>query len=623
MIYLFEEFTQLQCLQPDISDFIRTRNSEGYWIWNIENFTDRWYSEGFWNNLGYYNKEEFEQPHFWQSVIIEEDLDYCNDNISKFLLNPECEFDQLLRYRHANGDIVWIHCKGKVVYNELGEPYRMLGITSQKGYIHFQQDYQNLLEHTNKVARIGHWEVNLKTQKIYWSKITREIHEVNSAFNVTIASAMAFYDNEETGELLVQSFRNAITNGVQYDKELLITTAQGNQRWVRAIGIPEMENGTCKRIYGLVQDIDTEVRNIRLLGHQEELFRNTFENASIGMALVSLTGEWLRVNESLCKMLGYDKEQFYKLTFQDITHPADLSSDLDQVHALIDGKADSFMMEKRYFHKNGDIVWAILAVSIIRDKSGNPLHFVSQITDISSRKLATKKIESLLEITQNQNKRLLNFAHIVSHNLRSHTGNLSMLMDLITIEVPVFANNEYFEMVNQAVTNLSETINHLNQVILVHTKTRDDLKYINLSTFITKALNGLNGLILDHNAIINNMVDDTVEIKFVPAYLDSVLLNLISNALKYRDPKRRLTINLSTETANDYQTLTISDNGLGIDMETCGDRIFGMYKTFHNNPEARGIGLFITKNQIEAMDGKIEVASTVGQGTTFKVYFKK
>ena len=122
--------------------------------------------------------------------------------------------------------------------------------------------------------------------------------------------------------------------------------------------------------------------------------------------------------------------------------------------------------------------------------------------------------------------------------------------------------------------------------------------------------------------IINNISDD-VHISAVPTYADSILMNFITNAVKYKSPDRDPIIELSTTRTNGYTVLSIKDNGLGIDLNKYGDKLFGMYKTFHNNDEARGIGLYITKNQIDAMDGKVTTTSEVGKGTTFNIHFNE
>ncbi|OCC28252.1 Histidine kinase [Leptospira interrogans serovar Canicola] len=103
--------------------------------------------------------------------------------------------------------------------------------------------------------------------------------------------------------------------------------------------------------------------------------------------------------------------------------------------------------------------------------------------------------------------------------------------------------------------------------------------------------------------------------------MESILLNFLTNAVKYRHPDRVPEITLNAERQENRLILSIKDNGLGIDMKKYGDKLFGMYKTFHNNKDAKGIGLFITKNQVEAMGGKIEVESRLNNGTTFRIIF--
>jgi PAS domain S-box-containing protein len=133
------------------------------------------------------------------------------------------------------------------------------------------------------------------------------------------------------------------------------------------------------------------------LAESEERFRGAFEFAAIGMALVAPDGRWLRVNPSLCRIVGYSPEELLATTFQAITHPEDLDTDVEFVKRMLEGSIPHYQMEKRYFHKDGHVVWILLSVSLVRDADGRPLYFVSQIQDISARKEAeTRLIESEL-----------------------------------------------------------------------------------------------------------------------------------------------------------------------------------------------------------------------------------
>jgi PAS domain S-box-containing protein len=354
----------------------------------------------------------------------------------------------------------------------------------------------------------------------------------------------------------------------------------------------------------------------------EERFRRAFEHAAIGMAIVSLQGKWLRINSSLFNILGYQPSELLRLSFQDLTHPEDLNKDLNLLNEVINGTRDSYQLEKRYFHKKGHVVWVILAVSIVKNGNGKPLHFISQLTDISKVKAAEYEIKSVLEVTSDQNRRLLNFAHIVSHNLRSHSGNLSMLLNFIETDVDEQSRQELFKMFRHAASNLQETIGHLNEVVAVNTSITENLTSINLRKAIHGAVGNVEALLKAADAICINEVHHDVFIDAIPAYLDSILLNFLTNAIKYHSPDRKPVIVLRATAEENQVILSIEDNGVGIDLKANRDKIFGMYKTFHTNKDARGIGLFITKNQIEAMSGKVTVESELGKGTTFKIHFK-
>jgi diguanylate cyclase (GGDEF)-like protein/PAS domain S-box-containing protein len=128
-----------------------------------------------------------------------------------------------------------------------------------------------------------------------------------------------------------------------------------------------------------------------------QLFENAFANAPIGMALVSLDGRWLKVNESLCELLGYPEAELLMLTFQEITHADDLDADMRQVERLVAEEIDRYTMSKRYFRKDGDEVWANLSVSLVRDEEGQPAHFIAQIEDISKRKRLERALQHLAD----------------------------------------------------------------------------------------------------------------------------------------------------------------------------------------------------------------------------------
>ena len=229
----------------------------------------------------------------------------------------------------------------------------------------------------------------------------------------------------------------------------------------------------------------------------------------------------------------------------------------------------------------------------------------------------------MLDVTQNQNTRLLDFAHIVSHNLRSHSGNLTMLIDLIKIENPEFFQNEFLPLLEQAVGNLRDTIKHLNEIVLINSQQKSDTEIVNLTNQIKQAISNLSPELAKTSCNLHNTINEDIFIEFSSTYLENIITNLLSNAIKFRSENRPLEIIISAKKTTDQVIFSITDNGLGIDLDKHREKLFGMYKTFHPKEGSRGIGLFITKYQIEAMQASIEVESKVDQGSTFTIYFNK
>lgn len=474
-----------------------------------------------------------------------------------------------------------------------------------------------------EAAKIGSWEVDLINNEVYWSKVTKEIHEVEANYQPSLEEGINFYKEGQNREKIAELFNNSVETGDKFDGEFQIITNDGKEKWVRSIGAPIFDDqNNCIRVQGVFQDIDEKTRALKKLALNEERFRKIFEYAPNGMALVAIDGSWLQVNETLCNMIGYSREELLQSTFQEITHPDDLFLDTSLLEEMLNNTRDRYKIEKRYYHKDGSIVWALLSVSLVKNNEGKPLYFVSQINNITERKKAEKQNDELLETTKDQNMRLLNFAHIVSHNLRSHSGNLEMLLNLMQIDLPEATNNEFFPMLKSAVNHLQETIENLNEVAIVNTKTAENLTSENVFDYIQKSINSLHPQILESNATFQNNVDKNIQIKGVPAFLDSIFLNFFTNSIKYKSPDRNPLIHINAEVKDKFVIISIKDNGLGIDLKNYGEKLFGMYKTFHNHTSARGLGLFITKNQIEAMGGKIEVESEVNKGTTFKLYLQ-
>lgn len=363
------------------------------------------------------------------------------------------------------------------------------------------------------------------------------------------------------------------------------------------------------------------LKQARKIFNTETEFKAIFDQAPVGIVRVdSNTGNFIDVNKEYCRLVGYSEDELKQMNFKQITHPEDLEEDLKNMENLKNQKINEFSMEKRYIHKKGNVIWVNLLVSNILKVGNNPGYIVGIIEDITENKRTEEELKQSFELVSEQNKRLLNFSYIVSHNLRSHTSNIEMISSFLETANSKEERDEMIDLLKKVSHSLNETITNLNEVVSIRNNINLSVEKINVHDYIEKTKLILAEQIQKKHANIHNLVSPTIEVDYNIAYFESIIYNFISNAIRYSHPDRTPEITLSFNV--DKKALIISDNGIGIDLKKNGDNLFGMYKTFNNNPDSKGIGLFITKNQIDAMGGRIETESELNKGTTFTLFFK-
>jgi diguanylate cyclase (GGDEF)-like protein/PAS domain S-box-containing protein len=228
------------------------------------------------------------------------------------------------------------------------------------------------------------------------------------------------------------SLRDALAAGAEEElAERRMRTADGAWLWVEARCRALRDDGRFVGVQSSARDISDRKAAEEARSIADEQFRTAFDDALVGIALVAPDGSWLRVNESLCEIVGYSREQLYGMTFQDITHPEDLEGDLALLEETLAGTRAGYQMEKRYLRPDGEVVWALLSVSLVRDPEGTPLHFISQVLDISERKRLEAELSRLAtrdDLTGLYNRRF--FEREVKQSLRllrRHGGHASVL----------------------------------------------------------------------------------------------------------------------------------------------------------------------------------------------------
>lgn len=232
---------------------------------------------------------------------------------------------------------------------------------------------------------------------------------------------------------------------------------------------------------------------------------------------------------------------------------------------------------------------------------------------------ANKTIGKNIVALTHKKKQLEDFCNIISHNLRAPLVNISMLVEMVAENTTNEDNIIFLEKLDKAAKNLNETFNELVESIQITQDTEIPHEEIELESFTNGIIDSLQGEINKTQTIIEMDFSQAPKLCYPVNYMRSILQNLISNSLKYSSPERRPIIKINSKIKNDSVIISISDNGLGLDLNKHSENLFKIRKVFHDHPAAKGFGLFITKSQVTALGGKIWVESEPDVGSTFHV----
>lgn len=299
-------------------------------------------------------------------------------------------------------------------------------------------------------------------------------------------------------------------------------------------------------------------------------------------------------------------------------HPDDLTRVTQDIFESAENLT-LFQCDYRVILPGKGVEWRQCNAKPQRLPDGSTLWY-GMITNTTDQVLSLDKIRKLLADQEEQNKRMQNFTYIISHNLRSHTANMQGLFNLMAIEYPEIHKHPYVEMLQQAANNLNTTIQNLNDVLTTKFENQNDWQRLNIHETVGAAIVSVGNLASKSEVVLHNEVAPQLEARVIPAYLESIVLNMLTNAIKFRNPAVESFVKIYSEAQEKGFVLCFEDNGLGIDLTRHRHSLFGLFKTFHRHADSRGLGLYLTKSQIETLGGTIEVDSEVNKGTIFKIY---
>lgn len=379
------------------------------------------------------------------------------------------------------------------------------------------------------------------------------------------------------------------------------------------------------RMIGAMQDITKQKQEEERLKLLETVITNAKDAVVITDADISKKSipNVVYANEAYRQMSGFnDDEILHKSMIE--TLPIDIGSkNYKELTECIRQKKEC-EIETITYRKNKEKYWVSFIIVPVFNKEKEHTHWISIKREITKQKIQEKEKEQLIsELTQN-NKDLRQFSYITSHNLRAPLSNLIGLLNLIEkINIQDEELNLIIDGLSKSTQLLNETILDLGKVVIIRDNPSITKTNINVYDCVKKVMNQINILIEQISIEFDIKINKNDKIYSNKSYLESILLNLFTNSIKYRSNDRSLKILITFNNNSEQSELIFEDNGIGIDLQKNKDKLFGMYQRFHNYPNSKGLGLYLVRTQIESMGGSIEVQSEVNKGTQFIIKFKK
>jgi PAS domain S-box-containing protein len=417
----------------------------------------------------------------------------------------------------------------------------------------------------------------------------------------------ALYEgNSWSGELVMQrkdgtSFTAFLTDSPVYDSR---------HKLVGIIGISSDLTERKKADKNLMQS-EARLKEAQSIAH--------ISNWDIDM--VNNTHTW---SDEFYKIHGINKGDVQPSAeaFLSFIHPEDVMFAQKKMQEAFETlKASS--MNFRFIQKDGTLKYGYTEWRFEFDKNHNPIRLYGILQDVSERKIADEEREKMITDMVQRNRDLEQFSFITSHNLRAPTANIiGFTENLLEETTTAIERKESLHGLSMSVSRLDTVIKDINKILQVKRIADENKETICFTTLVNDIFISIGNLIDKHNVRIKYDFSAVDEICSLKGYIYSIFYNLITNSIKYRQPNVPPLIEIKSKNENGKIILTFKDNGLGIDLQAKGDKVFGLYKRFHTHVEGKGMGLFMVKTQVESLGGKISIESELNEGTTFKIEFE-
>ena len=418
--------------------------------------------------------------------------------------------------------------------------------------------------------------------------------------------------------------RKAIRAGTSFSGEILSFRKNGTPFWNLLTLSPVHDPaGKLTHFVALQADVTELKKAMEELRHSSERFRLLASATHQAVWDWNMPEAHIQWNEGLHSIFGYAPESVSTAAdwrYERI-HPDERDLVQAEMHQALREQNPYWQGEYRFADAQGIYHW-VLDRACILFADGQPVRMIGAMFDISPLKESEEILRRLNQDLLRQNRDLQQFSYITSHNLRAPVANILGLSQLLTDEESsVEFRAAALEGIQQAAQNLDRIIQDLNQILSQRQHILEDREDINLHRLIQQVLTNLSVLTRETEPTLHEDLD-VPSLYSVRSYFESILQNLLSNAMKYRHPDRPLEIYVNSRRADGKILLSVQDNGLGMNLNVVGQRLFQLYKRFHAHIEGQGLGLYLVKTQVEAIGGSIDVESIEGEGSCFTIQLR-
>ncbi|MCV6631464.1 MAG: PAS domain S-box protein [Flavobacteriaceae bacterium] len=500
-------------------------------------------------------------------------------------------------------------------------------ITTSKHYSEKLRESNIVINDLLQNSKIGRWKYLPKENKLTWDLKTREIYGVEKNYQPKLIKSLSFIDSPSKRSEIQNLFNKSLKKNMQWEVKTTIANAKENQKQVLLKAKSIGNAAGIHTILGSIQllnerEIENKSQEAPL--HANPILKSILDNIPYNIFVKDRNHKRIMVNNNELAFLGLEKEAD-ALGKNDLElYPNHLAlKNIDEDNHIFLHQEDKHQVEytlKSSNEKNNSFSYSKIPLSNPAQKCNFILGIGRAINDQKEREKTLKKT---ITTVGKQEKKLREFTDILSHNLRSHAANFSMLLELIVPNGYNNNNQQLYQMLKKSSDTMLETIEHLNEMVTIKPIPKEKRSLQNAHKICNSVIKNLIKKDPKTKAYIQNLIPKDAFVLANKPYVSSILHHLICNSLRYKHPDRSPEITISFSKTKKYSVVEIADNGLGIDLLRNKHKLFGMYKVFHNHPEAKGFGLFMTKAKIDALNGKITVESKIDKGTTFKVFFNE